>query len=108
MALLAKQNISLTDLKAIMSAVTLSDTIKPNTGQLLVRNTDVAARTLTMVSRVVAVPGLGPANLMVVLDPGGTYLIGPLNNSNFIAPGVTPLITVTFDAIAGVTAAVVD
>lgn len=105
MALLSPQVVPITALTASYAAPTTSDTVAPDDGLVLhVKNTNAATRDVTVV-----VPGttFGQANgdvVETVPATSGDVFIAIPNDPRLIDPA-TGLITVTFEATAGVTVA---
>lgn len=105
MALLTAQAVVFPRLTAVYSTPSASDTITPDNGLVLhVKNTNAATRDVTVV-----VPGstYGQANPDVVntvpATTGDNFI--PIPNSPGLIDPTTGLITVTYSATAGVTAA---
>lgn len=106
MALLAPQISTVTGTAVTLAAATAGgDTMAPgSTSCLLVRNADVAAKTVTVV-----VPGnlYGQPipDIPVVVAAGGTALIGPFPSE--FAGSATGVLDITYSAVTSVTVAAI-
>ncbi|MAX51664.1 MAG: hypothetical protein CMH22_15995 [Methylophaga sp.] len=72
---------------------------------LHVVNDDVSPHTATVVSTFNAEPGIAPTNVDVTIPAGESRMIGPFSGV-FTAKGTMP-VSVTYDAVASITVAVI-
>ena len=108
MALLSTTTLSLAvNDPGLQAASATGDKFAHAAGILFVaRNTDVAARTLTFKSTVTAMPGYAPVDLVVSVPAGGVPRMVPFTRARGFIDG-NGHISVTYDAITGLTVAAV-
>jgi hypothetical protein len=104
MALLTQQTVILTGTDPLSQAASATgDTFPNRPGQLLVRNTDTVAHTVTIKSFAKVRPGISASNIVVNVPAGATRLIGSFGPGDF--SNADGNVEATYDAITGMTVA---
>lgn len=104
MALLSKQQVTVTGLTPTYSAVNASDTINPDEDLFLhVKNSNAGTCTVTLVDKSVTPAGSAAANPTVAIPTGQERMIGPI--PSVMLDPTTGLITVQYSVTSSVTAA---
>ncbi len=109
MAVLPLRSIALTGADPTLQAAAVGgDTFANTNAYILVRNTDTVAHTVTVASRITASPGIAAANVAVSVPASATRMIGPFGGTNAGSLVDTAgVVTLTYDAVTGVTIALV-
>lgn len=108
MAVLTVQQVALTGLTPAYAAATAGGDSFSNDGEVMlhVKNTNGAARTVTVTSQKPATPGLAPSNNVVVVPlTVGDKMIGPFDPT--VWNDTNGLVQVTYSAETGVTVAAI-